>query len=144
MGKKKTNGKPDRLKKIEGRLIHLERMLEEALSSPASDKVLRGNSIEEREIPVEPWHFLVRRQHPWRKQLYLKGRNLTARQLVGSIQANQLDVENAAENYHLPIGAVREALVYVEKNLELLQTETEIERLMQKREGVARARQSVP
>jgi hypothetical protein len=89
--------------------------------------------IETRETAVEPWQFLVRRQHPWRKQLYLKGRNLTARQLVGSIQANQLDEEAAAQNYHLPTEAVRETAV-----------EAEIERLMRKREGGAHVPQPVP
>ena len=113
----------DRLDKIEGRLQHLEEMLEH----------WKQTRVEARETAVEPWRFLVRRQHPWRKQLYLKGRNLTARQLVGSIQANQLDDENAAANYHLPIEAIREALAYVEKTRKLLETEAEIERLMHKR-----------
>lgn len=114
---------PDRLDKIEGRLQHLEEMLEH----------WKQKRIEARETAVEPWRFLVRRQHPWRQQLYLKGRNLTARQLVGSIKANQLDDEKAAANYRLPIEAIREALAYVEKNGELLETEAEIERLMHKR-----------
>ena len=96
-----------------------------------------------RETAVEPWRFLVRRQHPWRKQLYLQGRNLTARQLVGSIKANRLDEDSAAENYHLPIEAIREALAYVESNKALLETEAEIERLMSKREEVAGAPQPV-
>lgn len=114
---------PDRLDKIEGRLQHLEEMLD----------YWKQKRIEARETAVEPWRFLVRRQHPWRKQLYLKGRNLTARQLVGSIKANQLDDEKAAANHRLPIEALREALAYVEKNRTLLETEAEIERLMHKR-----------
>ncbi len=69
---------------------------------------------------------------------------MTARQLVGSIKANQLDEEKAAQNHHLPIEAVREALAYVEQNRELLETESEIERLMGKRGGYFRAAQAVP
>ena|ERR1051325_7984291 len=126
MGKKKTTGTQDRLKEIEGRLRRLENLVHK----------------EARETPAAPWRFLVRRHHPWRKQLYLKGRNLTARQLVGSIKANQMDEETAAKNYHLPLDAIKEALAYVEKNLDLLQTEAEIERLMHKRGG-ARAPQTV-
>ena len=114
---------PDRLDKIEGRLQHVEEML----------VYWKQNRVDGREAAVEPWRFLVRRQHPWRKQLYLKGRNLTARQLVGSIKANQLDDEKAAANHHFPIEAIREALAYVEKYGELLETEAEIERLMHKR-----------
>src|SRR5437016_1804260 len=98
-------------------------------------KMPEPKSIEACETAVEPWQFLVRRQHPWRKQLYLKGRNLTARQLVGSIKANQLDDEKAAANHHLPIEAIREALAYVEKNGRLLEAEAEIERLMHEREA---------
>ena len=93
---------------------------------------------EPRETPVEPWRHLVRRRHPWRTQLYVKGRNLTARQLVGGIKANRLDEEQAAANYELPVEAVREALGYVEANQELLAIEAEIERLMLKRGGAAR------
>jgi uncharacterized protein (DUF433 family) len=96
-----------------------------------------------REAAVEPWRFLVRRQHPWRMQLYLQGRNLTARQLVGAIKANQWDDEAAAQNYDLPLEAIREALTYVELNRELLETEAEIERLMCKRQEVSGAPQPV-
>lgn len=118
----------DRLDTIEERLRRLEERIERR---------------EPREAAVEPWQYLVRRQHPWRQQLYVKGRNLTARQLVGAMKANQLDEEAAAADYRLPVEAVREALVYVEKNRELLETETEIERLMLKRGGNARASQAV-
>lgn len=96
-----------------------------------------------REMPIEPWKHLVRRPHPWRKQLYIQGRNLTARQLVGGIKANNLNEKKAAANYQLPVEAIREALAYVDKNEELLATEAEIERLMLKREGVARGPQPV-
>ena len=81
-----------------------------------------------REAPFDPWKYLVRRAHPWRKQLYVQGRNLTVRQLVGGIKANQFDEEKAAANYELPVEAIREALAYVEQNKELLETEAEIER----------------
>jgi uncharacterized protein (DUF433 family) len=126
---------PDRLAMLEKRLTHLERYV----FSPES--AAESNGL--RETAVEPWKYLVRRRHPWRKQLYVKGCNLTARQLVGGIKANQLDDETAAANYELPIEAIREALAYAEKNKELLETEAEIERLMLKRGGVARGPQPV-
>jgi uncharacterized protein (DUF433 family) len=119
---------PDRLDQIESRLRRLEEKMERR---------------EMREAAVEPWQYLVRRQHPWRKQLYLKGRNLTARQLVGSMKANQLDEEAAAADNRLPVEAVREALAYVESNRELLETEAEIERPMLKRRRVAPGPQPV-
>ena len=93
---------PDRLDTIESRLRRLEERIDRR---------------EMREVAVEPWQYLVRRQHPWRKQLYVKGRNMTARQLVGSMNANQLDEQAAADN-RVPVEAVREALAYVERNRE--------------------------
>jgi uncharacterized protein (DUF433 family) len=68
---------------------------------------------------------------------------MTARQLVGSIKANDLDEKQAAQNYHLTVEAIREAIAYVEQNKELLETETEIERLMIKRTEVSRGPQAV-
>jgi uncharacterized protein (DUF433 family) len=130
MATKRTT-QSDRLKRIEDRLVRLEGMLRRE-----DTRALRENA-------VEPWRFLVRRQHPWRKQLYLKGRNLTARQLVGSMKANQMNDAQAAANYHLPIEAIREALAYVEQNSNLLQAEAEIERLMHQREGSARVPECV-
>lgn len=118
----------DRLDTIESRLRRLEERIDRR---------------EMREAAVEPWQYLVRRQHPWRKQLYIKGRNMTARQLVGSMKANQLDEEAAAADNRVLVEAVREALAYVASNRELLETEAEIERLMLKRGGVARGPQPV-
>ncbi|HEV3260101.1 MAG TPA: hypothetical protein VG013_24805 [Gemmataceae bacterium] len=119
---------PDRLDTIESRLRRLEERIDRR---------------EMREAAVEPWQYLVRRQHPWRTQLYVKGRNMTARQLVGSMKANKLDEAAAAADHRVPVQAVREALAYVERNRELLETEAEIERLMVKRGGVARGPQPV-
>jgi hypothetical protein len=123
-----NNNSPGRLDTIESRLRRLEELID---------------GKETREAAVAPWQHLVRRQHPWRTQLYLRGRNLTARQLVGSMKANQLNEEAAAADFHLPVQAVREALAYVESNRELLETEAEIERLMLQRGGVARGPQPV-
>jgi hypothetical protein len=58
MAENNTNT-PDRLDMIESRLRRLEERIDRR---------------EMREVPVEPWQYLVRRQHPWRKQLYVKGR----------------------------------------------------------------------
>ena len=68
---------------------------------------------------------------------------MTARQLIWAMKANQLDPEAAAADYHLPVEAIREAIAYVERHRELLEAEAEIERLMLKREGIARGPQPV-
>jgi uncharacterized protein (DUF433 family) len=105
-----------------------------------------GHTLENaRETPVEPWTHLVRRRHPWRKQLYVKGRNMTARQLVGAMLANKLTQEEVANDYGLPVEVVKEALIYVEQDKELIAGETETERLTQPQPqgGVARGPQPV-
>ncbi len=57
-----------------------------------------------RESAVEPWQYLVRRQHPWRQQLYVKGRNMTAGQLIRSMKTNEFDETQAAADCRLPRG----------------------------------------
>jgi uncharacterized protein (DUF433 family) len=130
----------ERLNEFEERLARIEEALHWLLRGRLAGK---GQLTEAGELTVEPWKYLVRRPHPWRRQLYLRGRNMTARQLVGGVRANRLDEERAAANYRLPVEAVREALAYVEANKSLLEDEAEIERLMLKREGVSRGPQPV-
>src|SRR5256885_2282655 len=62
------------------------------------------------EFSVEPWKHLVARVHPWRRQLYLEGRNMTVRQLVGGIFANKHTEESAAADFDLPVECIREQL----------------------------------
>ena len=59
------------------------------------------------------------------------------------MKANQLDEQAAAADNHVSVEAVREALLYVENNKELLETEGEIERLMLKRREAARGPQLI-
>ena len=89
------------------------------------------------------WVHLEKRPHPWRLQLYIKGRNMTARQLVGDMLANKRTFEESAQDWDLPVEVVREALAYVEANRELVALESEIERLMGKRPMVTRGPQTV-
>ncbi len=130
----KKNATLDRLDSLEKRFLLLEEWVAR----------LKETRPESRETVVDPWHYLVSRRHPWRKQLYVKGRNMTARQLVGAMMANGLGEDEAAANYRLPLEAVREALAYVEENKQLLEIESEIEALMARRGEQARAPGPVP
>src|SRR5262249_50712899 len=87
----------------------------------------RGERVE---TPVREWTHLVRRKHPWRQQLYVKGRNVTVGQLLSTVKANGLTPEQAAEELDLPLGAIVEALAYAEQNRELLEFEAAYERLL--------------
>ena len=97
-----------------------------------------------RETPVEPWKHLVLRRHPWRKQLYVKGRNMTVRHLVGAMKASRFTEEETAKDLHLPVEAVREALAYFETNPEVIDLDAAHERYLRKLHGVGRGPHSVP
>ena len=71
----------------------------------------------------ENYEYLIARPHPWRQQLYLKGRNMTVGQLAATMQANDLSPEQAAEDLELPLAQVREALAYYDLNRDLIELE---------------------
>lgn len=72
---------------------------------------------------VDDYRYLVARPHPWRRQLYLKGRNMTVGQVVATMQANTLSPEEAAEDMDLPVAQVREALAYYDLHRDLVDLE---------------------
>ncbi len=96
------------------------------------------------ETPVEPWKHLVARRHPWRKQLFIRGRNMTVRVLVGTLKANGFTEEEAAQDLHLPVEAIREALAYFEANPEVIALDAAYEQYQRKLHGVGRGPESVP
>lgn len=94
------------------------------------DPAISGNEITQLEFPAPPYRHLVRRRHPWRRQLYIRGKNLTVRQLLGSMKANQLSPDEAAEDLGVTREAVIEALNYAEQHQDLLNYEAMFEREM--------------
>ena len=74
------------------------------------------------------WQYLVPRPHPWRRQLAIKGRNMTVGQLVSTVVANRLTPEQAGEDFDLPVAAINEAMAYYAENKELIQLEAAEER----------------
>jgi len=70
--------------------------------------------------PEAAYCWLVAVPHPWRRQLSLKGRRITAAQIADVLHANDLSPEAVAAEFDVPIEAVREALDYCERNGELL------------------------
>jgi hypothetical protein len=81
-----------------------------------------------------PWTYLVHFPHPWKKQLYVKGRKLPAAAVWTGIMVNKLSREEAADNWELPPAAIDEIVEYCETNKELLQMEAaeEARRVAQK------------
>lgn len=87
--------------------------------------------------PQSTWQYLVSRSHPWRRQLYVKGRRLLASTVWQDMQINNLSPEEAAENFALPVAAVHEIIRYCEANRELLKMEADEERYRLEQRGVS-------
>ena len=104
-------------------LARLERFKE--LSVPAVQPII-----------FEHYRYLVEKPDKWRKQLYLKGRNMTVGQLVYSMRANNLSAEEAAADMDLPVEQVREAQAYYEINRDLIEREADEEKQYLLTEGV--------
>jgi uncharacterized protein (DUF433 family) len=104
----------------------------QTLQEQLNGALLRIQHLEERlsgdEPPASPWKYLVARLHPWRRQLSLKGRNITVGQLLSTIRANKLSPEEASADLDLPVEAVREAIAYYEQNRGLIELEATEER----------------
>jgi uncharacterized protein (DUF433 family) len=98
----------------------------------------------EREDAVSPWKYLVSRPHPWRRQLAIKGRNMTVGQLLMMIRANRWTAEAASANCDLPLEAIQEALKYGEDERRLIEMEACEERRRVKQRGHALEPQDLP
>lgn len=86
---------------------------------------------------TETWQYLVERPHPWRRQLYIKGRKLLASTVWRDMIANDMSPEEAADNWDLPLEAIHEAIRYCESHQELLKQEAEEERYRLEQKGVS-------
>lgn len=69
------------------------------------------------------FEHLVARPHPWRKQLSLKGRNMTVGQLVATMQANHLTPEQASADLAVPLAQITEARRYAQIHRHLIAEE---------------------
>ncbi len=74
------------------------------------------------------WQYLEQRPHPWRKQLYLKGKRVKASVIYSDMIVNNETVEEAADNWDLPIAAIQEIIDYCQTHQELLKLEAAKER----------------
>lgn len=67
--------------------------------------------------------WLVKRDHPWRRQLWIKGRNMTAGDLARTVAIEGWSAEEAAAQFDLPVEAVVEAQRYAEIARDLIAAE---------------------
>jgi uncharacterized protein (DUF433 family) len=90
------------------------------------------------------YQYLVARPEKGRKQLYLKGRNMTVGQLVYKMRANHLSAEQVAADMDLPVEQVLEALAYYQTHRELIESEMEEEKQYLLSHGVELEPHAVP
>lgn len=83
------------------------------------------------------WTYLTERPHAFKKQLFVKGRRLTAAQVWLDMQTNRMSAEEAAENWELPLEAIEEIRRYCETHRDLVQMEADEEKLFLQAHGVA-------
>ena len=76
----------------------------------------------------ETWQFLIARPHPWRRQLWIKGRKLPAAVVWTDGRVNGGTVQEIADNCDLPVAAVEEAIRYGDTHQDLLRMEAEEEK----------------
>jgi uncharacterized protein (DUF433 family) len=88
-------------------------------------------------LGAEGWRYLISRPHPWRRQLYVKGRKLSAYTVWMDMQANQMTPEAAAANWDLPLEAIIEIIRYCETQRELLSLEAAEEHRRLAEEGLS-------
>ena len=94
--------------------------------------------IPELERPgISEWRYLVARQHPWQRQMAFKGRRLLASTVWRDVVANGQSLEQAAEEWDLPVEAVDEAVRWCEANRALLEMEAREQARRLTAEGVA-------
>lgn len=105
--------------------------LPQDLEGKVAEVLMRVERLEKAQIEERSssqWRYLVERPHPWRRQLYVKGRNMTAAQLVSSMNVNGLSAAQAATDVDLPLAAAEEAIRYCSENEDLLSLEGAEER----------------
>jgi uncharacterized protein (DUF433 family) len=93
---------------------------------------------------VESYRHLEQRLRSWRRQLYLKGRNIAVGQLIYSMRANNQTPEEAAEDYGLPIEQVREAILYYGRHRDLIEQDAAEERGYLESQGIPLEPRAIP
>ncbi len=118
----------------------IEKLKKQVMQLDVNDRLELLRAIAESlQIPPSAanWQFLVSRAHPWRKQLYVKGRKLLAFTVWQDMLSNQLSPEQAADNWELPLAAIHEVIRYCETHQDLLRLEAEEERDRLQEKGVS-------
>lgn len=83
------------------------------------------------------WTWLVEREHPWIRQLWIKGRNITAGSLARTMEIEGWTPERTAHEYDLEVDAVLEAVRWASEHAALIEAEEAENRLAAQTSAVA-------
>ncbi len=84
--------------------------------------LLRLEEFEERK-DIKEYLYLTSRPHAWKKQLFIKGLNMSAAQLNQHMQREGWTPQKAAEEFDLPLEAVLESIHYIHHHRKLIDME---------------------
>lgn len=74
------------------------------------------------------WRYLVQREHPWRRQMSVKGRRLLASTVWRDMITNGQTPEQGAQEWGIPLEAVEEVIRWCQANEALVEMESQEER----------------
>ena len=74
-------------------------------------------------MKVTQWQYLEKRPHPWREQLYIKGKRIKASVIYSDMIVNEMTPQEAADNWELPLAAIEEVIEYCSSHQQLLKQE---------------------
>jgi len=92
------------------------------------------------EAMANKWIWLVEREHPWRRQLWIKGRNVTAGSIARTMEIEGWTPEQTADQYDLELDTVLEAVRYARDHAALIAAEEAESRLAAETAAQAGAR----
>jgi len=88
------------------------------------------------EATAASWKYLIPRPHSWKRQLHIKGRRMTAANVWYDLLANEQTLQEAAQNWDLPVEAIEEIVRYCESDRELIAMEADEEKQLLIEKGV--------
>ena len=83
--------------------------------------------LAQNQVEIDDWQYLAKQNHPWRKQLYVKGQKLLASTVWQDMITNGMSVDEAADNWDLPLDSINEVVRYCESHQDLLKLEADEE-----------------
>jgi uncharacterized protein (DUF433 family) len=76
-------------------------------------------------MKLTQWQYLEKRPHPWREQLYIKGKRIKASVIYSDMIVNEMTPQEVADDWELPLAAIEEVIEYCSTHQQILKQEAE-------------------